>query len=53
MALFKSMAQMANMTGTMFPGTIVPIPLELPRLHSIILRLGVKDAQRAFLLIGL
>jgi hypothetical protein len=24
MALFKSMGKMANMAGTMFPGTIVP-----------------------------
>jgi hypothetical protein len=29
MALFKSMDRMANMAGTMFPGTIVPIQLEL------------------------
>jgi hypothetical protein len=28
MALFKSMGQMANTAGTMFPGTIVPIRLE-------------------------
>jgi hypothetical protein len=27
MALFKSMDKMANMAGTMFPGTIVPIQL--------------------------
>jgi hypothetical protein len=36
MALFKSMEEMADMAGTMFPGTIVPIPLELPRFHLII-----------------
>jgi hypothetical protein len=28
MTLFKSMAKMANMTGTIFPGTIVPIRIE-------------------------
>jgi len=28
MALFKSMAGMANTAGTMLPGTIVPIRLE-------------------------
>jgi hypothetical protein len=28
MALFKSMDTTANMAGTMFPGTIVPINIE-------------------------
>jgi hypothetical protein len=36
MALFKSMGEMANTVGTMFPGTIVPIPLELAHFYSII-----------------
>jgi hypothetical protein len=36
MALFKSMDEMANTVGTMFPGTIVPIPLELANFYSII-----------------
>jgi hypothetical protein len=31
MAPFKSMATTANMAGTMFPGTIVPIIVEGPR----------------------
>jgi hypothetical protein len=35
MALFKSMEKMADTVGTMFPGTIVPIPLELCRFHPI------------------
>jgi lipopolysaccharide/colanic/teichoic acid biosynthesis glycosyltransferase len=29
MAFFRSMSEMADTAGTMFPGTIVPIPLEL------------------------
>jgi hypothetical protein len=36
MALFKFMDEMADMIGTMFPGTIVPIRLELPIFHPII-----------------
>jgi hypothetical protein len=36
MALFKSMAEIANTVGTMLPGTIVPIPLELANFYSII-----------------
>jgi hypothetical protein len=37
MALFKSMGNMANMRGTMLPGTIVPI-LEVLGFHRIIRR---------------
>src|SRR5437773_11829345 len=37
MALLKSMTEMANIAGTIFPGTIVPNQLELTRLHQIIL----------------
>jgi hypothetical protein len=36
MARFKSMGEMANTAGTMFPGTIVPIPLELSDFYLII-----------------
>jgi hypothetical protein len=36
MALFKSMAKTANMVGTMFPGTIVPIPLDISTFLPII-----------------
>jgi hypothetical protein len=35
MALFKSIGEPAITAGTMFPGTIVPIPLELPGSHPI------------------
>src|SRR6266545_4040121 len=37
MAFFKSMDELANTPGTMLPGTIVPIPLEVPRFHRIMI----------------
>jgi hypothetical protein len=36
MTLFKSMTGMENTAGTMFPGTIVPNPLELPGLYAVL-----------------
>ena len=37
---------MANTPGTMLPGTIVPIPLELPRFQPIIMRLSTAAADK-------